>query len=46
MVSICKRIRLGNPIEYAVEKATLIQISESDYKSEMIRHTAASWMRM
>jgi len=46
MVSICDQLKLGNTIDVAIMKASLMHISEESYKSEIIRRTAASWMRM
>jgi len=46
MVSICDNIKNGDPIEKAIRKATLMHISEENYKSNIIRRKAASWMRM
>lgn len=46
MVSICDNIKKGDTVETAIEKATLMHISEENYVSSIIRRKAASWMRM
>jgi len=46
MVSICDNIKKGDPIETAITKATLMHVSEENYKSNITRRKAASWMRM
>jgi len=46
MVSICDNIKNGDQVETAIEKATLMHVSESNYTSDIIRRKAASWMRM
>jgi len=46
MVSICDDIKNGDQVETAIQKATLMHVSESNYISSIIRRKAASWMRM
>lgn len=46
MIDICHHLGNGKPIETAVEKASLLHISEADYDTTEIRRKAASWMRM
>ena len=46
MVSICDNIKNGDEVEIAIQKATLMHVSESNYTSSIIRRKAASLMRM
>ena len=46
MVSICENLKTDKPIDIAIAKASLMHISEMHYAPELIRQTAASWMRM
>lgn len=46
MINTCYHLGNGETIETAVEKASLIHISDVDYDPTKIRRKAASWMRM
>jgi len=46
MIDICHHLGNGKSIETAVEKASLLHISEADYDTTKIRQKNASWMRM